>query len=280
MLDIQGFLIKAQAVVCPQCNEVFATPDLAKMTKLTCDSQVETDLHRVLPDPFIRSTFVAVCPACLYAWWFAAFAPHYIVADLVPETPTIEFPKKFALAVLSGRNNGAHALDRAMLALNGCWCAREGFVLAGTQDSPEAVAENTRWLNLAKQELEEALSDQEWEGNRNRYQYILGEVLRQLGEFEAALKYFESVDRRSMLPRQLVVHQIKMAQAQHSHPDFLPPHLVEMIFLPKTQVVETLPEQPEPEQTSQSIAQTSIPQTQSSAPAEFINASTPHLIPA
>jgi hypothetical protein len=268
MLDIQGFIIKAQSVVCPQCNEVFATPDLAKMKKLTTDSQVETDLHRVLPDPFIRSTFVAVCPACLYAWWFAAFAPHYIIPDLVPETPSIEFPKKFALAVLSGRNNGAHALDRAMLALNGCWCAREAHVLAGIANSAEAVADNTRWLTLAKQELEEALADQEWQGNRNRYQYILGEVLRQLGEFEKAIKCFETVDRRSMLPRQLVVHQIKMAQAQQSQPDFLPPYLVEMIFLPKPQVIEIAPE---------ALAEQAEQKAQVT---EVVNVPTPHSIPA
>jgi hypothetical protein len=242
MLDVHGFYIKAQSVVCPQCNEVFATLDLAKMNKLTPDSQVETDLHRVLPDPLIRSTFIAVCPACLYAWWFAAFAPHYVVPDLVPESPTIEFPKKFALAVLSGRNNGAHALDRAMLPLNGCWCAREVHTKAGTSNTPEAVAENIKWLTLASQELEEALKDDNWDGNRNRYQYIMGEVQRQLGEFDKAIAYFQSVDRRSMLPRQLVTHQLQMAEAKLSNPDLLPPFLVEMIFLPKAQVIETLPE--------------------------------------
>jgi lipopolysaccharide biosynthesis regulator YciM len=155
--------------------------------------------------------------------------------------------------------------------LNGCWCAREAYVVAGTSQQPEAIADNTRWLNLAKQELEEALADHDWDGNRNRYQYIMGEVLRQLGEFEAAIKYFEGVDRRSMLPRQLVVHQIKMAQAQQCQPDFLPPHLVEMIFLPKQAVVETAPEELE-----QSRLEAGAPEQRT----EFVNVPTPHSIPA
>jgi hypothetical protein len=95
------------------------------------------------------------------------------------------------------------------------------------------VADNTRWLSLAAQELDAALRDQEWEGNRNRYTYMMGEILRQLGDFDTALAYFNLVDRRAMLPKQLVEHQKQMAAARQSQTVTLPPHLVEEIFLPK-----------------------------------------------
>lgn len=247
MLVIQDFHIRAESVICPACNVVFATPNIAKMPNLTRDSQVEADLHRVLPDPFIRAAFIAICPACIHAWWFSAFAPHYIIPDLVPETPDVELPKKFAHAVLTGRKSGAHALDRATLALNGCWCAREAYAQAGTLDSEEYAADNVRWLTLAAQELDEALRDQDWNGNRNRYMYMMGEILRQLGDFGSAMKYLEAVDRRSRLPRQLVEHQKQMTAASQSQPVTLPPHLVEEIFLPKPVAVPTytIPQQNE-----------------------------------
>jgi hypothetical protein len=233
MLVIENFALRPESVICPECNTVFATPNIVRMPNMTRESLVEADLHRVLPDPIIRSAFVAICPACIYAWWFSAFAAHYIVPDLVPETPDVELSKKFAHAVLTGRKNGSHALDRATLALNGCWCAREQHTVAGTLNTPEYVAENTRWLTLAAQELDAALRDQEWEGNRNRYTYMMGEILRQLGDFDTALAYFNLVDRRAMLPKQLVEHQKQMAAARQSQTVTLPPHLVEEIFLPK-----------------------------------------------
>ena len=233
MLVIENFVLRPESVICPACNTVFATPNIVRMPNMTRDSKVEADLHRVLPDPIIRSAFVAICPACIYAWWFSAFASHYIIPDLVPETPDVELSKKFAHAVLTGRNNSSHSLDRATLALNGCWCSRESHTVAGTLNSEEYAADNTRWLTLAAQELDVALKDEEWSGNRNRYMYMMGEILRQLGDFDTALLYLNLVDRRSMLPRQLVEHQKQMTVARQAQPVTLPPHLVEEIFLPK-----------------------------------------------
>lgn len=233
MLVIENFVLRPESVICPECNTVFATPNIARMPNMTRDSKVEADLHRVLPDPIIRASFVAICPACIYAWWFSAFASHYIIPDLVPDTPDVELSKKFAHAVLTGRKNGSHSLDRSTLALNGAWCSREQHAVAGTLNSPEYQADNTRWLTLAAQELDEALRDQEWTGNRNRYMYIMGEILRQLGDFDTSLAYLNMVDRRALLPKQLVDHQKQMAAAHQAQTVTLPPHLVEEIFLPK-----------------------------------------------
>ncbi|HEY9678442.1 MAG TPA: DUF2225 domain-containing protein [Drouetiella sp.] len=232
-LAIENFLLQIESVICPACNVVFATPNITRMPNMTRESKVEADLHRVLPDPIIRASFVAICPSCMYSWWFSAFASHYIIPDLVPDTPDVELSRKFAHAVLTGRNNGSSPLERFNLAMNGCWCSREQFMVAGTMNSPEYQEENTRWLQLAAQELGEALADESWSGNRNRYIYQMGEILRQLGQFEQALEYFNQVDRRSMLPKQLVDHQKQMAAARQSHSVTLPPHLVEEIFLPK-----------------------------------------------
>jgi hypothetical protein len=250
-IELQDFLIKDASLICPMCQTPFATPLLASMPEIKPQTTIEADLHRVLPDPRIRASLVAICPACIYTWWSTAFAPHFFVPDLLVPSPEIEYPKKFAHAVLTGRKHGAHALDRALLALNGLWCARETYTGASADQLGQYAADNERWLKLAAQELETALQDETWNGNRSRYSYIMGEILRQLGDFHAAVKYFDTVDRRCMLPRQLVRHQRQQALNGNSEPTTLPPFLVEQIFLPKP----LLSREPEPEETVAPISQ-------------------------
>ena len=218
------YTLKQTSVICPKCDLTFATP-VTKMPKLAVESLVEADLHRVLPDAAIRASLIAMCPECVYTWWLSAFAPHYMLPEMVPDAPPIDNAKKFGHAVLSGRNQGAHSLDRAIVALNGYWCAREDFQPAD------------KWLELASRELHEALSDDSWFGNRGRYQYIMGEVLRLMGEFHDAVRFYEEVDRRSVLPKELVVHQIDEAKKGNAKPIMLPPHIIQDIFMPKPQVV-------------------------------------------
>jgi hypothetical protein len=232
-VTIQDFIIREASVVCPSCYTPFATPQLADMPDLTPQTVVEADLHRVLPDAAIRGALIAICPACIYTWWSTAFAAHFFVPQMLVPSPAIESAKKFAHAVLTGRKNGAHALDRALLALNGCWCSRETYASLGDDKAEEAQAENIKWMKLAVQELEEALNDDSWNGNRSRYSYMMGEMLRQLGDFHKAVKYLDLVDRKSMLPFELIRHQREMAVNGQSEPVQLPPHLVEQIFMPK-----------------------------------------------
>lgn len=224
------------SVICPQCSAVFATQHLAYMSSITVDSPVEADLHRVLPHPAARAALVAMCPNCIYTWWISSFAPHHFVPDLVPEAPEVEFSKKFAHAVLSGRNSGAHALDRALLAMNGLWCARE----YGDSASADTVH---KFLELSYTELHTALSDEAWEGNRSRYTYLLAEICRQLGQFASALELFRQVDRKALLPRELIDQQAALALMQDVRPVLLTPQLVEQIFRPKKEIAQPVIEE-------------------------------------
>ncbi len=102
-------------------------------------------------------------------------------------------------------------------------------------------AEIGRWLKLAVNELKTAMEHETWQGNTSRYSYILGELLRLMGDFHSAVSYFQKVDRRSLLPKELVEHQIAEAKAGNSQPVLLPPRMVEEIFRLKPPVIE-LPE--------------------------------------
>lgn len=216
------YTLKQTTLICPKCELNFATNQVAKMPKLSLEeSRVEADLHRVLPDAAIRAALIAMCPDCLYTWWFSAFKPSLMLAQMVPDSPPIDQAKKFGHAVLTGRKFGMHSLDRAVVALNGYWCAREDFQPAD------------KWLDLAMRELDEALKDESWMGNRGRYQHIMGEVLRLMGDFHGAVRYYSMVDRRSMLPKELIDHQISEAKAGNSSPTLLPAHIIEQIFFDK-----------------------------------------------
>lgn len=223
--SIKRFVLSPKTLVCPTCEEVFATIAIANMPNITVETKIEADLHRVLPDAAFRAALLAMCPSCSYTWWVSSFKPHFLLPQMAPDAPIVEHTKKFAYAVLSGRKTGAHSLDTALLALNGAWCAAEEF------------QPTEKWLTLARQDLELALADEEWNGNRGRYQYILGEVLRQLGDFHGAVRLFNQVDRRSLLPKDLVDRQRAFAINGNSAPQELEHHHIEMIFLPKPQVL-------------------------------------------
>lgn len=196
------------------------------MPEIARDTKVEADLHRILPDGSIRASMLSTCPECLYTWWMASFAVSLVLPQMAPDAPPVANAKKFGHAVLTGRKEGAHALDTAVAALNGYWCAREDF-----QDGK-------KWLELASQDLEKALGDESWWGNRSRYNYILGEVLRLMGNFHGAVRYFNQVDRKSILPKELVDHQIHQAKQGNDKPILLPAHIIEAVF--KLKPVQTL----------------------------------------
>ncbi len=223
--SLKRFVLAPKSLVCPTCETEFASISIANMPNITVETKIEADLHRVLPDAAFRSALLAMCPSCSYTWWTSSFKATHLLPQMLPDAPVVEHAKKFAYAVLTGRKTGAHALDTALLALNGAWCAAEEF------ESRE------KWLTLSRQDLELALADEEWTGNRGRYQYILGEVLRQLGDFHGAVRLFNQVDRRSLLPKDLVDRQRALAINGNSEPQELEPHHIEIIFLPRPAVV-------------------------------------------
>jgi hypothetical protein len=182
---------------------------------------MEADLHRILPDAQLRAALLGMCPNCIYTWWLTSFQEHYMLPQIVPDSPPVNPSKKFAHAVHSGRQFKVHSLDQGILALNGYWCSREEGL------------DGSKFLLLAKANLQLALADKSWAGNRARYNYILGEVHRLLGEFGDAQSCFEKVDKQAQLPKELVERMSMYAASGNKSPIRLPPHMVEAVFLQK-----------------------------------------------
>ncbi len=215
------FIIQAISVSCPSCDEVFATQTTFKMSEMTLTSSVEADLHRVLPYGAIRACLVSICPQCQYSWWTNTFNRHYFLPVGIAETPHIDYAKKFAHAILTGRKHNFHIVDRALLALNGYWCAKENR------------QETSKWLTFAVQELAAALSDHSWHENRARYQYLFAECLRLSGRFDQAIKAFALVTDSTNLPKELIENQKNLAIKKNSDAALLTNKEVQQIFFPQ-----------------------------------------------
>jgi len=212
------YVIRSQAIQCPECRLTFATPATFYMPELSRASVIEADLHRVLPFGALRAALVAVCPGCVFSWWLSAFEQFDADISTLKQAPEIDYPKKFAHAILSGRKGNAHYIDRALLALNGYWCAREN------------AQPSEKWLTIAIQEFVTALNDRDWYGNRSRYYYQLGEAYRLAGDFKSATQLYDIVDAESGLPQELVVQQRKVALANMSCPIPLTREFIDAIF--------------------------------------------------
>jgi tetratricopeptide (TPR) repeat protein len=219
MLSDHGFELKKRTVICPACKNAFASNVLTHQPSITEDTVVEADLHRVIKDCTIRASLIILCISCNYCWWQWTFLPGNIDPIFLPKPDNEDPAKKFAYAVKTGRRYNAKSIEKALMALNGYWCARES-------NSPVE-----RWLDLAIMELKAALADDSWEGNSHYYRYVLGEIQRLAGRFEAAQACFNAVDvEKSKIPYELIYRQNSLAAAGNSQPVVLLPHLVKAMF--------------------------------------------------
>jgi hypothetical protein len=215
------FVIHQKSVICTSCEKVFTTPVNKTLPEMSKTLPVDADLHRILPFGATRACMVTICPFCQYAWWASTFSGHFTLPVGIAAEPTVDYARKFAHAVLTGRKNNYHVLDRAMLALNGYWCAQECHY------------QLDKWLALAIQELAAALAEQNWTGNRARYHYILAELLRRQGQFAGACAEFDLVDESANLSVDLINRQKQLAVNQKSHSVLLTDEEVAKIFFPE-----------------------------------------------
>ncbi len=205
-------------LMCPKCQQIFATACVDEIPVLNPLARIEADLHRVLPDAAIRAAMIATCPNCTYTWWTESFIPNDTVPLLAIDAPAIDPVKKFGHAILSSRMYGATNLEKAQIALNAYYCARDSF------QSGEKI------LQIAKEELRNTIDTEAYLKNKGRHLYIMAEIYRLSGEFHEAVKFFYLVDRSALLPQELLDHQIRQAKLGNAKPVTIPNHIVKQIY--------------------------------------------------
>lgn len=204
------------AVMCPKCQQIFATASVDEIPALNSLSRIETDLHRFLPDAAIRAAMIATCPNCTFTWWTENFIPDGTTPILAIDAPSIDPVKKYGHAILSSRMYGATAQERAQIALNAYFCARENF----------QSAENI--LAIAKEEYKAVIASET--GYSKRLVYILAEIHRLSGEFHEAVKLYSMVERGALLPDELLKQVTRQAKLGNSKPITIPNHIVKQIY--------------------------------------------------
>ncbi len=202
--------------MCPKCQQIFATAQVEEIPVLNALARIETDLHRVLPDSAIRAAMIATCPNCTYTWWTESFIPNDTVPILAIDAPSVDPVKKYGHAILSARIYEASPMEKAKIALNGYFCARESF------QSGEKI------LLMAKEEYKAAIANKAYSSKRDIY--ILAELHRLTGEFHEAVKLYSQVERGALLPDELLQHVTKQAKLGNAQPIVIPNHIVKQIY--------------------------------------------------
>ncbi|MBY0357758.1 MAG: hypothetical protein K2W82_07135 [Candidatus Obscuribacterales bacterium] len=217
--NISGFIFKDYAAVCPECKGVSFTERLIDMPLISSEDRVEADLHRVYPDARIRASLLGHCPVCNHCSWLQDFALMEVVQESTQAESSIAPSKKFALAVKSARAKNIHPLDIAYLAINGLWCARE----AGESDE--------LWLELAAYEHHKGMKEHTAPPEKDGFSHLMmGELWRQLKQFEAASEEFKLALLDANIPREIPQHQLILCQKQDFSPTALPAYLINDLY--------------------------------------------------
>lgn len=216
LTQTESYKLGQVAVMCPKCQQIFATAQVDEIPALNPHARIETDLHRVLPDAAIRAAMIATCPSCTYTWWTESFIPNDTVPILAIDAPSIDPVKKYGHAILSSRMFGATNQERAQIAMNAYFCARESF------QSGESI------LSIAKDEFKNVITNDT--NYSKRLVYILAEIHRLSGEFHEAVKLYNQVERGALIPNELLQHVSKQAKLGNSKPIVIPYHIVKQIY--------------------------------------------------
>lgn len=178
--------LRSVTVRCPVCGEEFEAAEVTSCSYAGTDTDLRP--HYMGFDPLPH--FIWTCPACgvsAYSSEFTQLATAvrgWIRKGHLGRPQSDAASRRYTLAARCYERAVAPALKLANLYLQASWCARQ------EEDAAAERLSQRRALEHFRQALEtEEVSTEE----RPKIVYLLGELCRRLGDFEAALVYFDQV---------------------------------------------------------------------------------------
>jgi uncharacterized protein (DUF2225 family) len=168
-------------VKCPNCGVKFNSRQLPVLFDTGYrNSELRQDFRGRIQQ--MEHYAVVSCPSCGRADWSSAFEPTNEPAVLsAPNTPT---HLQFRAAAIGAEREGRDFFNAGLFYLHAAWCA----------DDARAFPQAREYRKLAADAFSKSLVDISCPVDRRpEINYLIGELLRRAGDFEAARAHFNQV---------------------------------------------------------------------------------------
>lgn len=169
------------AVRCPDCGLKFMTRQVREFVDTGLrNSELRQHIGEVTPcyEPYASFT----CPSCGRADWSSAFDAVFEECALFQARTTPHL--QYRAAALRAAQKERNYYDAGIFYLHAAWCADDGG----------AVLQSKEYRRLAIEVFQRSLSDVSCPlDSRIDVEYLIGELLRRIGQFEACRSHFASI---------------------------------------------------------------------------------------
>lgn len=171
-------------VKCPNCGAKFSSKQLPVYVQ---SGRRNSELRQEFPDrrPQFEQYTVCTCPSCGKADWTKSFPPTK--EPTVLNQPKLAPHLQFHNAGVAAERQGRDYYNAGLFYLYAAWCA----------DDSHAYPQAGEYRRLAASAFIRALGDTSCPvARRAEIEYVVGELLRCSGDFDASREYFQRIVHR------------------------------------------------------------------------------------
>jgi uncharacterized protein (DUF2225 family) len=190
-------------VKCPDCGIKFTSRQLPEVYD-TGIRNSELRQHWGDVKPCYEHFVVATCPSCGRADWATSFPPTQEVCTLnQPQSPP---HVQYRQAALRAERHGKDFYAAGIFYLYATWCA----------DDVNALPQARQYRRLAAETLRKSLVDVSCPiANRAETEYLIGELYRRAGDFDACREYYQAIIARLPAKYALMARKVmRLAELQ------------------------------------------------------------------
>jgi uncharacterized protein (DUF2225 family) len=169
------------SVSCPECGSKFNSRQVPIYLDFGHrNSELRQDFNN--PAQQFEPYEVCTCPTCGKSDWMISFPPTTELSTLKQPYTTAHL--QYRNAALNAERTGKKMYDVAFFYLYAAWCA----------DDAAAYPQAREYRRMAADGFRKSLVDSSCSfTQRPEIEYLIGELLRRAGEFEASQEHFKSV---------------------------------------------------------------------------------------